>query len=625
MRRDPDIPGRGRWQVLRVSKTFAGRLGAWLHLNPSMKLPRSVVAVVFCACFAANSVSQTPAQTAPTVPSSAAAPGTSTPPTPAAPTPIVTQTPAASNAHPVASNVTLGDKPILAIFTSLGQFSPADRASVTSARIAQIAHDPSFNLDGITTAERGNSTDVVAGDMLLLTVSDQDAFFDTRGRTRQALAAEDAQVIRHAIEQDESEYSVATLTLGALKAAVSAVILLALLLSLRFVFPRIYQAIHSRRGTRIKTIRIQSLELLSEQRITEVLVQVAHLVRFALTLLLFYFWIPLVFSFFAPTRRFGHTLIEYVLAPLHRGWSGFLAYLPSLLVVLLVVFFAIQALRLSRLLFREVERGTLVWPGFYSEWAMPTSRIVDVLIVALAIVIAFPYLPGSDSAAFKGVSIFLGVLLSLGSSTAIANIVAGVLLTYTRAFRVGDRVQIADTTGDVIEQTLLATHLRTTKNVNVTVPNGLVLASHIINFSRTTPDRPLILNTRMTVSYNTDWRLVHRLLIASAEATPGVLHEPKPFVLQTALDDFYVSYQINAYTHSPGQMDGIYSDLNLQLLDHFRAAGIDIVAPHYSVLMNQGGRTPAEKPASGQVAEPDLEAEAHAGHPHADPHSLGLE
>ena len=254
---------------------------------------------------------------------------------------------------------------------------------------------------------------------------------------------------------------------------------------------------------------------------------------------------------------------------------------------------------------------------------MPTSRIVDLLIVALAIVIAFPYLPGSDSAAFKGVSIFLGVLLSLGSSTAIANIVAGVLLTYTRAFRVGDRVQIADTTGDVVEQTLLATHLRTIKNVNVTVPNGLVLASHIINFSKSTKDRPLILNTRMTVGYNIDWRRVHELLIASAEATPGILHDPKPFVLQTSLDDFYVSYQINAYTHSPDLMDDIYSDLNQQLLDRFRAAGIDIISPHYSVMMSQSAHADPANPQNPDA--PDLEARSHPVHPHADPHTLGLE
>ena len=566
-----------------------------------------LVAVSFVQAFA---------QTAPAIPAPAAA---------SASAPIVTVSPASASTRPIPANVTLGDKPILAIFSALGQFSPADRASVTSSRIVQIAHDRNFDLNGITAVDRANSTDVVAGDMLLLTVSDQDAFFDTRGRTRQALAAEDARLIRNAIEQDESEYSIATLSIGALKAVISAFILFALLLALKLLFPRIYRAIHARRGTRIKTIRIQSVELLSEQRITEILVSCARLLRFALTILLFYFWIPLVFSFFAPTRHFGHTLIEYVLAPLHRGWSGFLSYLPSLLVVLLVFFFAFQGLKLTRLLFREVERGTLVWRGFYPEWAMPTSRIVDVLIVALAIVIAFPYLPGSESAAFKGVSIFLGVLLSLGSSTAIANIVAGVLLTYTRAFRVGDRVQIADTTGDVVEQTLLATHLRTIKNVLVTVPNGLVLASHIINFSRSTPDRPLILNTRMTVGYNIDWRRVHELLIASAKATPGILHDPKPFVLQTSLDDFYVSYQINAYTHLPARMDDIYSDLNQQLLDRFRAAGIDIISPHYSVMMNRSSHGDPANPQNPTTSNPDLESQAHPIHPHPDPHTLGFE
>ncbi|MGI4829983.1 MAG: mechanosensitive ion channel family protein [Janthinobacterium lividum] len=493
------------------------------------------------------------------------------------------------------TNVVLADEVVFPIATNLGQFSSADRALVTSQRITQLANDSAWKPDSIRTVERGGSTDVVSGDMLLTTVTDQDAFFDPLGRTRQALAGAHAQSIRDAIQKENAEFSVASLSIGALKAGAAALVLLCILLGLRYTFPSIYRGIHGRRGTHIRTIRIQSVVVLSEERITEILVLAARLFRFALSLLLFYFFIPLVFSFFAPTRRFGHTLIEYVLSPLHRGWSGLVAYLPSLLVVLIVFFFTFQALRLTRFIFKEVERGTIVWPGFYAEWAMPTSRIVDLLLVALGVVIAFPYLPGSDSAAFKGVSIFLGVLLSLGSSTAIANVVAGVLLTYTRAFRLGDRVQIADTVGDVIEKTLLATHIRTSKNVNVTVPNGLVLASQITNYSRSTPDKPLILATRMTVGYDVPWRKVHELLIAAAEATMGVLARPKPFVLQTSLDDFSVSYQINAYTSFPQRMEEMYSELNEHILDRFNEARIEILSPQYTVWQNSNNRPVPEE------------------------------
>jgi small-conductance mechanosensitive channel len=193
----------------------------------------------------------------------------------------------------------------------------------------------------------------------------------------------------------------------------------------------------------------------------------------------------------------------------------------------------------------------------------------------------FPYLPGSDSPAFKGISIFLGVLFSLGSSSAVANVIAGVILTYTRAFKIGDRVQIADTVGDVMGKTLLATHVKTIKNVYITIPNSLVLGSHIINFSASAQGQPLILHTGVTIGYDAPWRQIHALLIAAAAATPGILPEPKPFVLQTSLDDFYVAYEINAYTDQPSGMALIYSNLHQNIQDKFNEAAVEIMSPHY--------------------------------------------
>ena len=492
--------------------------------------------------------------------------------------------------RPTPASVVLLDQDLFPVRAAIGQFTTTQRAAATSQKLAQLLKDKGSNPASLTTADQENTTDILAGDLVVGTVTDQDSDFDALGRSRQKLAAAEAETMRQALGRAQNDYSAASLSVGALKSAAAALVLVLILVGLHYLFPAIYRSIHERRGTRIKTIRIQSLELLSEERITESLVQVARVLRFALTLFLLYLFIPLLFSFFAPTRRFGRSLVEYVIAPVHRGWDAFFAYLPSLLVVVVVVFFTFQALRLTRFLFKEVERGTIEWPGFYAEWALPTSRIVELLLIAFAVVIAFPYLPGSNSAAFKGVSIFLGVLLSLGSSTAIANVVAGVLLTYTRAFRIGDRVQIADTTGDVIEKTLLATHLRTIKNVDVTVPNGLVLASHIVNFSRATIEKPLLLNTEITLGYDTDWRRIHELLIAAAKGVPGVLAEPAPFVLQTALDDFYVRYQVNAATVFPTRMAEMYSELNQRILDGFNEAGVEIMSPHYRAV-RQGEET----------------------------------
>jgi small-conductance mechanosensitive channel len=212
---------------------------------------------------------------------------------------------------------------------------------------------------------------------------------------------------------------------------------------------------------------------------------------------------------------------------------------------------------------------------------MPTYKIVRVLIVVFTLIVAFPYLPGSKSPAFQGVSIFFGLLLSLGSSSAISNVVAGTVLTYTRAFQLGDRVKIGETTGDIVEKTLLVTRVRTIKNVDIAVPNAMVLSSHIVNFSSMAKQNGLILHTSVTIGYDAPWRKIHELLVSAAESTSNVLPDPKPFVLQTALNDFYVSYEINAFTDQATVMAQTYSELHQNIQDKFYEAGVEIMSPHH--------------------------------------------
>jgi small-conductance mechanosensitive channel len=226
-------------------------------------------------------------------------------------------------------------------------------------------------------------------------------------------------------------------------------------------------------------------------------------------------------------------------------------------------------------------------------------------VIALALVLAFPYLPGSASPAFQGVSIFIGLLLSLGSTSVVANIVSGLVLTYTHAFRVGDRVRIADTVGDVIEKGLLVTRMRTIKNVEITVPNGMVMGSHIINYSAVAQEHGLILNTTITLGYDIPWRLIHETLIKAAQATNGILPEPRPFVLQTSLDDFYVSYELNAYTDQPNKMIVVYSELHQNIQDFCNEAGIEILSPHYGALRDGNPSTiPSDYLPKGYQAPP---------------------
>ncbi|MEX0691254.1 MAG: mechanosensitive ion channel family protein [Gemmatimonadales bacterium] len=381
------------------------------------------------------------------------------------------------------------------------------------------------------------------------------------------------------------------LLLGFLFTGLAVAGLLVLLRLVRRVFPAAEVQLEEWRSTRIPSLGIQRLELLSADRLTDFLVSLVRALRLITVVALWLTFVPLVFSFFPWTEPFSERLFDYLLTPLRQVGNAFVRYIPNLFFVAIIVLVTRYALRFIRLFFRSVERGTLTFDGFHREWADPTYKIVRFLVLAFAFVVIFPYLPGSDSQAFKGVSVFLGVLVSLGSAGAIGNVVAGVVITYMRPFKVGDRVKIADTTGDVIEKTLLVTRVRTAKNVDTTIPNAMVLASHIINYSSIAKDHGVILHTTVTIGYDAHWKRVHQLLLAAAERTEHTLKDPKPFVLQTSLDDFYVSYELNVYTDEPNRMSRTYSDLHQHIQDTFAEASVEIMSPHYRA--ERDGTAPA--------------------------------
>ena len=367
-------------------------------------------------------------------------------------------------------------------------------------------------------------------------------------------------------------------------------VLIALLVAFRKTFPRIYTKIESLRGTKIRSIRIQSFEIIHADRIAAIIIGVVKGCRIVVTIALFYFYVPIVFSFFPWTRGFAGRLVHYLYTPFISIGHGIVDYLPNLFFIAVIAGVTYFVSRFTRLFFAEVGKGTITLPGFYADWAEPTFKIVRFMIISFGLIVAFPYFPGAESPAFKGVSIFFGVFFSLGSTSAVANIISGVILTYTRAFKIGDRVQISDTIGDVTEKTLLVTRIRTIKNVDITIPNAAVLGSHITNFSSSARDYGLILHTSITIGYDAPWRKVHELLVAAALGTEHILQLPAPFVLQTALNDFYVTYELNAYTDKPHQMVKIYSDLHQNIQDRFNEAGMEIMSPHYSQIRD-GNRT----------------------------------
>ena len=247
-----------------------------------------------------------------------------------------------------------------------------------------------------------------------------------------------------------------------------------------------------------------------------------------------------------------------------------------------MLFFVVRlALRVIRLFFDAVARGRVALANFDPEWAQPTYKIVRIAVIAFGLVVAYPYIPGSESDAFKGVSLFIGIVFSLGSSAAISNIIAGYMMTYRRAFKVGDRIKVGNTFGDVIEMRLQVTHLRSIKNEEIIIPNSQILTGEVLNYSSLARAHGLILHTEVGIGYETPWRQVEAMLHLAASRTPGLSSEPRPFVLEKALGDFAVIYELNVYCSNVQAMNRLYAELHRHILDVFNEYGVQIMTPAY--------------------------------------------
>lgn len=307
--------------------------------------------------------------------------------------------------------------------------------------------------------------------------------------------------------------------------------------------------------------------------------------RIGISIFFLILYLPFLFSLMPGTEEYAKKALEYIMTPVNYVIGSFLAFIPGFFFIVVIFFLTKYLLRFLKYLTGELEREAVRLDGFHADWAKPTFNLVRVVIIAFAAVICFPYIPGSQSDAFKGVSIFFGVLFSLGSTAAISNIVAGVVITYMRPFKVGDRVEIGNTVGDVTERSLLVTRVKTIKNLDVTVPNSTILGNHIINFSKNAAEEiGVILHTSVTIGYDVPSGEVIQALVKGAKNTDMILEKPEPFVLVKSLDDFYINYEINCHTKNPEKGAVIYSLLHESIKNELHNAGIEILSPHYNAV-----------------------------------------
>jgi len=358
-----------------------------------------------------------------------------------------------------------------------------------------------------------------------------------------------------------------------------------------FLFKRLDSKLENSTKQKIKPLIIRKFTVLTAKQVVQVIVYLLNIIKYFITAVQLFITLPIVFSLFPATRELAHTLFFYILNPLKDIAVGAFMYIPNLFKILIFVIITRYSLKGLKYLAVKIEKGKLIIPNFYTEWAAPTYRILQVLLWAFTIAIIYPYLPGSDSRAFQGVSVFIGVIFSIGSTSAIGNLVAGFVITYMRPFKIGDRVKINDLTGFVVEKNLMVVRLKTHKNEYVTFPNLTILNSSTINYNTSSDEdeEGLILFAEVTFGYSTPWQTVHDILINAALATSHIQKKPKPFVLQTRLDDFYACYQINCYTKDVSKVPLIYTLLYENIQNGFREAGLDMTSAHYRVITNASG------------------------------------
>ena len=478
------------------------------------------------------------------------------------------------------------------LFAKRGGHTPQQRAEMNAAAITELGKRFNLQPDSVYIESSDIVTDLMYGNKVLSSFTDQDGLWE--GCSRDQLAAAKRKVIVDKLKVMKDEHSLWQLGKRVLYFILVIVGQFLLFKLTIWLFNKLKARIQRLKDTKLKPISIQDYELLDTQKQVNLLVFLASLLRYAVMLLQLILTVPLLFAIFPQTKDLAYKLFSYIWDPIKSIFLGIVEYIPNLFTIF-VIWLAVKYLvRLVRYLASEIQSERLKIGGFYADWAMPTFHIVRFLLYAFMIAMIYPYLPGSKSGVFQGISVFVGLIVSLGSSTVIGNIIAGLVITYMRPFKLCDRIKLNDTTGNVIEKTPLVTRIRTPKNEVVTIPNSFIMSSHTVNFSQSARDYGLIIHSEVSIGYDIPWRKTHQLLIEAALNTPGVVDDPRPFVLETSLQDYYPVYQVNAYIKDANQLAQVYSDLHQNIQDRFNEEGIEIMSPHY-IATRDGSETTIPK------------------------------
>ncbi|MCR5819172.1 MAG: mechanosensitive ion channel family protein [Prevotella sp.] len=472
----------------------------------------------------------------------------------------------------------IDDDTLLVLYARKGGMLAESRVENARSEILSIGKRLTFFLDSMYVYESEFSSDVMAGDCVVLSLTDNDGLW--QNTTRQELANSYCEIIKDKIKELHEEYG--------LKQKLTGLALVALILFAQWLVYRLTRWLYRRYSFRLLRrvlmmsipLKIKDYEVLNSHRKGKLFLLFFKMTFYAVIFLQLLFTIPLVFSVFPETETLAMTILGYIWNPIKDILRAVVGYLPNLFKIAVIICCFRFLVKAIRYLSNEMTSGRLKINGFYADWAHPTYVILRVLLYSFMFVMIWPLLPSSDSEVFQGVSVFIGVIVSLGSTSIIGNLMAGLVMTYMRPFHVGDFIRFGEVEGFVLEKTVLVTRIRTRKNEVITIPNSNLMNSQTSNYTFAAENYGVIVHTKVTIGYDMQHELIENLLLEAAKATPMIQKKPLPFVRVTALDDFYVEYEINAYTTHSDHLSDIYSKLHQNILDSFHQAGVEIMSPH---------------------------------------------
>ena len=469
---------------------------------------------------------------------------------------------------------------LLIIYTSLGGDDPAHRVESVARKVTQIGKSLKLTTDSMHIFVSEYTDDVMCGEVVIVRVSDLDGLWN--GMSRRDLAEEYLRILSVEIERLHADYGLKAKLTGlgwaVFLIVVQVVFFMLTARFIRYLRRKIAEGVNGR----MKPLIIKGYELMNVPQQKRILLVLTRVLQIFLVLLQLFISLPLLFSIFPETEKFTWNMINYVWSPLRDMVVSIVRYFPNLVKIFVIIYVVRWVLKGLHHISDEIAVGHLKIDRFYQDWAQPTYHIIRIFVIAFTLVVIWPLLPGSESGVFKGVSIFVAALFSLGSTTTIGNLISGIIITYMRPFLVGDFVRIGEQEGEVIEKNAFITRLRDIKGNLVTVPNNSILSQQTVNYTAAARDgKGSIVHSTFTFTYHVPRETVEAYLLEGAARCQLLEKNPKPFVLYTALEDFYTQYEINGYTKETARLFAVYSELHRHIIDVFHEHNLDPTSSHF--------------------------------------------